>query len=190
MGNAVDEEPCHRGALEGLMTRRILLVHNRYQQAGGEDRVVEAEADLLRSYGHQVFCYTESNDRLLQIGKLQAAVQTIWSHSSYRKLLKLIREERIELCHFHNTFPLISPSAYYAARRACFPVVQTLHNYRILCASALLMRQGEICEDCLGRVVVWPGALRRCYRNSYSASAVTAAMISTHRLAGTWTRAV
>jgi glycosyltransferase involved in cell wall biosynthesis len=172
------------------MARRILLVHNLYQQAGGEDRVVEAEAALLRSYGHHVFRYTDHNDRIVHIGKIEAAVQTIWSHASYRKLLKLIREERIELCHFHNTFPLISPSAYYAARRAGVPVVQTLHNYRLLCSNALLMRQGEICEDCLGRRVVWPGAIRRCYRNSYSASAVTAAMISAHRLTGTWVRAV
>ena len=172
------------------MGRRILLVHNFYQQAGGEDRVVEAEEELLRSYGHHVFRYTDNNDRIVHIGKIDAAVQTIWSHASYRKLLKLIREERIELCHFHNTFPLISPSAYYAARRAGVPVVQTLHNYRLLCSNALLMRQGEICEDCLGRRVVWPGAVRRCYRNSYSASAVTAAMISAHRLTGTWTRAV
>jgi glycosyltransferase involved in cell wall biosynthesis len=190
MGNAVDAGPRQRGAAAGLMARRILLVHNRYQHVGGEDRVMEAEAELLRSYGHQVFYYNETNDRILQIGKIQAAVQTIWSHTSYRKLLKLIREERIELCHFHNTFPLISPSAYYAARRAGVPVVQTLHNYRIMCASALLMREGKICEDCLGRVIAWPGAVRRCYRNSYSASAVTAAMISTHRMAGTWTRAV
>jgi glycosyltransferase involved in cell wall biosynthesis len=173
-----------------MMARRILLVHNYYQQAGGEDRVVEAEAELLSSYGHQVFRYTDNNDRIVHIGKIEAAVQTIWSHASYRRLLKLIREERIELCHFHNTFPLISPSAYYAARRAGVPVVQTLHNYRLLCSNALLMRQGEICEDCLGRSVVWPGAVRRCYRNSYSASAVTAAMISAHRLTGTWTRAV
>jgi glycosyltransferase involved in cell wall biosynthesis len=172
------------------MARRILLVHNFYQQAGGEDRVVEAEAELLRSYGHRVFRYTDNNDRIVHIGKIEAAVQTIWSHASYRKLLKLIREESIELCHFHNTFPLISPSAYYAARRVGIPVVQTLHNYRLLCSNALLMRQGEICEDCLGRRVVWPGAVRRCYRNSYSASAVTAAMISAHRLTGTWTRAV
>lgn len=172
------------------MSRRILLVHNLYQQVGGEDRVVEAETELLRSHGHQVFHYQEDNDRITTLTKIQVAVQTIWNQASYRSLLKLIRGEGIELCHFHNTFPLISPSVYYAARRAGVPVVQTLHNYRVLCSNAFLMRQGQVCEDCLGRRIMWPGAIRKCYRNSYSASAVTAAMISTHHLAGTWTRAV
>lgn len=172
------------------MQKRILLVHNLYQQAGGEDRVVEAEAGLLRRHGHQVFHYTDDNARIADLGTIRTAAQTIWSHTSYRKLLKLIRDERIELCHFHNTFPLISPSGYYAARRAGVPVVQTLHNYRLLCSNAVLMRNGAICEDCLGRRVVWPGAIRRCYRHSYSASTVAAGMISTHRLSGTYRRAV
>ena len=172
------------------MIGRILLAHNRYRQAGGEDRVVEAEAALLREYGHEVTCYVDDNDRIDKIGNFRVASETLWSHSSYRKLLRLIRNERIELCHFHNTFPLISPSGYYAARRAGVPVVQTLHNYRLMCSNALLMREGAVCEECLGRRVVWPGAVRRCYRHSYAASTVAAAMISTHRLLGTYTSAV
>jgi glycosyltransferase involved in cell wall biosynthesis len=172
------------------MTRRILLIHNLYQQAGGEDRVVEAEAEMLLKQGHDVFLYTDDNDRIPQAGRLSTAVQTIWSRSSYSRILALLRENAIELCHFHNTFPLISPAAYYAARRLRIPVVQTLHNYRILCANALLMRNGRICEDCVGRRILWPGAARKCYRESYQASAVAALAISTHRLLGTWTRSV
>jgi glycosyltransferase involved in cell wall biosynthesis len=172
------------------MGRRILLVHNFYRQAGGEDRVVEAEADMLRQRGHAVFQYLDDNDRLTQLGKVRAAVETVWSRNSYRRIATTIRRNAIELCHFHNTFPLISPSAYYAARRLGVPVVQTLHNYRIMCPKAQLMRNGRICEDCVGRSVVWPGAVRKCYRNSYAASTVAAAMISTHHILGTWSRQV
>jgi glycosyltransferase involved in cell wall biosynthesis len=172
------------------MNRRFLLIHNLYRQAGGEDRVVEAEAAMLRQRGHKVFLYLDDNDRIEGLGKLGSAAQTVWSRYSYRRIRDAIRENEIELCHFHNTFPLISPSAYYAARCLGVPVVQTLHNYRILCPNALLMREGRICEDCVGRNVVWPGAVHRCYRHSYQASAVTAAAISMHHLIGTWGRVI
>lgn len=172
------------------MVNRILIVHNRYQRAGGEDRVVEAEAELLREHGHEVFLYIDDNDRINEISKWKTALQTIWSNESFRKLAGVIRENRIELCHFHNTFPLISPAAYYAAKQAGVPVVQTLHNYRLLCPGSLLMREGRTCEECVGRTVVWPGIAHRCYRDSYAASTVTAAAITAHNLSGTWSRQV
>ena len=172
------------------MVNRILIVHNRYQRAGGEDRVVEAEAELLRKHGHEVFLYIDDNDRIDEIPKWKTAIQTIWSNESFRKLSSVIRENRIELCHFHNTFPLISPAAYYAAQRASVPVVQTLHNYRLICPGSLLMREGRICETCVGRTFVWPGIAHRCYRDSYAASTVTAAAITAHNLSGTWSRQV
>lgn len=169
---------------------RILVVHNHYQQAGGEDRVVDAETELLRKHGHEVVLYTDDNDRIAGMGKAKTAIETIWSRESYTKLTAVIRDRAIELCHFHNTFPLISPAAYYAARRAGVPVVQTLHNYRLLCPGSLLMREGRVCETCIGRSVVWPGAAHHCYRNSYSASAITALMITTHKALGTWSQQV
>ncbi len=172
------------------MFRKVLIVHNRYQMAGGEDRVVEAEANLLRSHGHEVVLYIDDNDRIGELGPLKAAMDTIWSGSSARKLAAVIRESGADLCHFHNTFPLISPAAYYAAHRCGVPVVQTLHNYRILCPGSLLMREGRVCETCVGRKLVWPGAIHRCYRHSYAASAVSSAAISIHNLVQTWSRAV
>ena len=172
------------------MARRILLLHNLYQQAGGEDRVVEAEAEMLRKRGDSVFLYTDDNDRIESQSKAKTAAQALWSRHSYREVSRIIRENRIELCHFHNTFPLISPSAYYAAGRLGVPVVQTLHNYRIMCPNALLMREGRICEDCVNRTIVWPGVAHKCYRASYPASATSAAVISGHRLLGTWTHRI
>src|SRR5579883_859361 len=103
------------------MFRKVLIVHNRYQMAGGEDRVVEAEANLLRSHGHEVVLYIDDNDRIGELGPLKAAMDTIWSGSSARKLAAVIRESGADLCHFHNTFPLISPAAYYAAHRCGVP---------------------------------------------------------------------
>jgi glycosyltransferase involved in cell wall biosynthesis len=168
----------------------ILLVHNTYQQAGGEDHVFEFERRLLENSGHRVCRYVDDNKRIDHIGRLPLAAGTMWNHGTYRRVSRLLREERIGLIHLHNTFPLISPSIYYAARRTGVPVVQTLHNYRLLCPDAKLMRNGQCCEDCLGLPLAWPGMLRGCYQHSRSATAVTALMTGAHKLLGTWSRCI
>jgi hypothetical protein len=115
---------------------KILVVHNVYQQRAGEEAVVGAEARLLEANGHAVVRYERHNDELRRRGALSgigAAVETVWSSRSFREMAELIGKERPDVAHFHNTFPLISPSAYYACAQAGVPVVQTLHNYRLLC---------------------------------------------------------
>jgi len=169
---------------------KILLCHNYYQQRGGEYQVFQDEQWLLSSQGHEVVTYTRHNDELENLGRLSAAKQTIWNRRTYQELGDLIRRERPVVMHCTNTFPLISPAAYYAARRAGVAVVQSLHNYRLLCANSLFLRDGEVCEDCLGRCCSWPGVAHRCYRGNRSATAALAAMQLFHRIKGTWQKAV
>ncbi len=169
---------------------KILLAHNKYQRPGGEDQVYEAEGELLEAQGHQVLRHTVHNDQIKSMSALALAGATLWNRASYRELRKLLRRERPEVIHFHNTFPLISPSAYYAARAEGVPVVQTLHNYRLLCPNGLLMREGRVCEDCLGKSLKWPGAAHACYRESRAASGMAAMMLAAHRILRTWTEAV
>jgi glycosyltransferase involved in cell wall biosynthesis len=169
---------------------RVLAVHNKYQQAGGEDQVFAAETALLVENGHRVRCYSVHNDQLAGMGQLRSARLAIWNGSNYRALRSIIREERPEVVHFHNTFPLISPAGYYAAKAERVPVVQSLHNYRLLCPNALFFRDGHACEDCRGKLVPWPGVLHACYRGSRPASGAVAAMLTTHRLCRTWTNKV
>jgi glycosyltransferase involved in cell wall biosynthesis len=169
---------------------RVLAVHNFYQQPGGEDAVFAAECSLLRAHGHEVIEYTEDNRRIETRSKLGAALDTVWSLDTSRTLAQVLRDARPDVAHFHNTFPLISPSAYYACRAAGVPVVQTLHNYRLGCPKATLHRDGRVCEDCLGRNWAWPGVVHACYRDDRAATAVTAMAIGVHRLIRTWNRAV
>jgi glycosyltransferase involved in cell wall biosynthesis len=169
---------------------RIVLCHNFYQQPGGEDPVFADEAWLLESRGHEVVPYTLHNREIDGMRRGQLLRKTIWNRQSYRELRQLIRRTRPALVHCHNTFPLISPACYAAARAEGVPVVQTLHNFRLLCPSALFLRQGKACEDCLGRVIAWPGILHQCYRKDWKATAVVTAMLSTHWLLRTWTRQV
>ncbi len=168
---------------------KILIVHNTYQQRGGEDAVVGAETRLLEANGHAVLHYERNNDELRGRGVLAgvgAAVETVWSSRSWRELAEIAGRERPDVAHFHNTFPLISPSAYYACARAGVPVVQTLHNYRLCCPAAKFLRNGKVCESCVGRIIAWPGVAHGCYRGSRAATAVAAAMLAVHRGMRTW----
>ena len=165
----------------------MLIVHNYYQQPGGEDQVFATEGTILEQYGHTVIRYTRHNDEVKEIGPVRLGALTLWNKAVYQELRTLIRRERPEVVHFHNSFPLISPSCYYAARTEGVPVVQTLHNYRLLCPSSTkLLRSGQICELCLGKTFPWPGILYACYRNSRAQTAVAASMLAIHHLLGTW----
>ncbi|HIQ01001.1 MAG TPA: glycosyltransferase family 1 protein, partial [Anaerolineales bacterium] len=168
----------------------ILLIHNHYTQPGGEDAVFRAEADLLRSRGHEVVEFVENNRRLQGINPWKTAMGAVWSREAYRRIKRLIREARPDVAHFHNTFLRISPAAYYACKEEGVPVVQTLHNYRLICPGALLMRDGQVCEACLGKPVPWPGVVHGCWRGSRAQTAVVAGMLTVHRLMRTWTEQV
>ncbi len=164
---------------------KILQVHNYYQQPGGEDAVVAAERSLLQSHGHEVIQYEKHNDSVGDVSRLRLFQQTIFNFETHREIALLLEQEAPDLIHSHNTLPLISPSVYYAASKAGIPIIQTLHNFRLLCPSATLFREGRICEECLGRVP-YPGVLHACYRGDRGASAAIAAMIVAHRAVGTW----
>jgi glycosyltransferase involved in cell wall biosynthesis len=170
---------------------KILLLHNRYQFAGGEDAVVEAEKNLLESNGHDVMLLEASNHDITgSLQKVNAAVSAIYSFYSKQRVIQVITEFQPNIVHVHNFFPLFSPAVYYACHQARVPVVQTLHNYRLLCLNAYLFRQGKVCEDCLGKPIPIPGIVNGCYKDSKTGSAIVAAMLSTHRTLQTWNRMV
>jgi glycosyltransferase involved in cell wall biosynthesis len=169
---------------------KILSVHNSYQTPGGEDQVFAAEAELLRLHGHQVVLYHTSNEQVKGKNPLVLLGDTIWNRQVHNELLALMRREKPDVVHVHNTFPVISPAVYYAANEAAIPVVQTLHNFRMLCPAGTLFRDGHICEDCVGKRVPWSGVVHGCYRNSRLATAAGGAMLATHNYMHTWSKAV
>jgi glycosyltransferase involved in cell wall biosynthesis len=169
---------------------KILVCHNYYQQPGGEDLSFASEASLLESYGHQIVRYTLHNDEIRSMRRWDVARRTIWNSVSRATLEAIIRRERPAIMHCTNTFPLISPAAYYAARKAGVPVVQSLRNYRLLCPGACFLRDGRTCQRCLGKWFAWPAVIYGCYRQHRIGSAVVAAMLGIHRSIGTWDRTV
>lgn len=169
---------------------RILIAHNRYTQRGGEDNVFEAETNLLREYGHEVYTWEEHNDRAKEESRISAAATTVWSSASQKSLAALLARHRPEVVHFHNTFLRISPAAYYTCQAFGVPVIQTLHNYRLICPAATLFRDGTICEDCLGGWGLWPSIQHSCWHSSRAQTAVVTTMLATHRLLQTWQKQV
>jgi glycosyltransferase involved in cell wall biosynthesis len=169
---------------------KVVVAHNFYKQPGGEDQCVAAEVAMLRARGHDVTEYYLRNDSIDAMSGLQLASRMMWSRPAVRELRQILRARRPQIVHFHNTFPLISPAAYYAARAENARVVQTLHNFRLCCPNALLFRDGSVCEDCLGKAIPWRGVAHKCYRDNYVASAAVATMLTMHRAVGTWRNAV
>lgn len=167
---------------------RVLLVHNEYQYAGGEDTVVKQDAELLKKHGHSVFFYVRRNDELRGAPvwkKLLLPFTTVFSLRSYREIREVIRREQIEIVHVHNTLPLISYSCYFAAKKEKAGLIQTIHNFRLVCPNALCYRNGRICEDCLKKGL-WQGVKHGCYRDSRVQTAAVAVTLKVHRIIGTF----
>jgi glycosyltransferase involved in cell wall biosynthesis len=164
----------------------VLLVHNRYLERGGEDAVYEAEGRLLEEFGHRVLRYERDNREIAAHGRVSMAMRTVWSPLDEGEIGAVVRREHVDVVHFHNTFPMISPAAHHGARRAGAAVVQTLHNFRLLCPGGLFLRDGAPCEKCLGRAVPWPAVAHRCYRGSAAATTVLTGMLTVHRAMRTW----
>jgi glycosyltransferase involved in cell wall biosynthesis len=164
---------------------KILVAHNRYLYRGGEDTVVDAEVNLLRQRGHQVWVYSRDNTEIQYLTPFEAAKTTLWSRQTVQELQKIHQQFSPDVIHTHNTFPLISPSLYGIAQGLRIPVVQTLHNFRLVCPQAMLLLEGKHCEACVGKLP-WRAVVHRCYRQSLSQTMLASAMLVLQRLRGIW----
>ena len=171
---------------------KIMMVHNVYQQRGGEEVVFESERRLLEENGHEVTCYVRSNmelENLTLLDRIAVAPRMVWSSKTRREFAAIVDSVRPDIVHIHNTFMVISPSIYSACSERRVPIVQTLHNFRLLCPAANFFRHGRICEACVNHTLL-PSIRHGCYRNSRGATAAVAAMLTLHRALDTWRTSV
>jgi glycosyltransferase involved in cell wall biosynthesis len=171
---------------------KIVLVHNTYQQPGGEDVVFEQEKRMLERAGNRVVSYTRSNHeigKLNILGQIGLAKRTVWSSDTFVEFGDLLDREKPDVVHVHNFFMLISPSIYGACRHRGVPVVQTLHNFRLLCPSSNLFRDNHVCEEC-PEDGLWHSIQHACYRDSRAATATVVLMLAWHRLFKTWDKSI
>lgn len=163
---------------------RVLQVQSSSRTRGGADDVMAAEAELLRSAGHSV-----EQLRYEPVGEAagpREALDVVWNRAAERKVAALVERSRPDVVHVHSPYPLLSPAVFRAASRAGAATVTTLHSYRLVCVVGTCLRDGRICEDCVGKTVKLPGVLHRCYHDSRAASGAMALSLATHRLAGTF----
>ena len=167
---------------------KILILHNRYQVSGGEDVAVAAEHQLLLARGHEVTLIEADNDAILgPMAKVRTALATPYNPARRRWIAREVRRTGAQIVHVHNVFPRFSPSVLDGAADAGAGVVQTLHNYRTICANGLLPRDGVVCEACVGRMG-WPAIRHGCYRGSVAGSAAVVAMQQVARCGKIWDR--
>lgn len=169
---------------------KILIVHNYYQVPGGEDTVVANEKKMLEDNGHEVILYSRNNSELKKLSKFQKLCipfTTVFSLRTYREVKKIIKDKKIDIVHVHNTLNLISPSVYYASFVCKIPVIQTVHNFRLLCPGATFYRNGMICEDCVSRGLKC-AVKYKCYRGSRIQTLACVITLFIHRLIGTYKR--
>lgn len=170
------------------MKTNILIVHNYYRVPGGEDTVVQNEKALLEKHGHKVILYTRSNEEISGLSKkakCMLPITSIFNRKVYKDIRDIIVQNKIDIVHVHNTLTIISPSVYYAAFASRVPVVQTVHNFRLLCPGALFFCKGRVCEECCDKSLF--AALRKkCYRNSFAQTLMCVAILNIHRKMGTY----
>jgi glycosyltransferase involved in cell wall biosynthesis len=169
----------------------IVSLFNRYLNRGGEDEVFEAEANSLAAHGHRVIRVEEHIPEPAGWRERWELVRNAtWSNKWHEKMLQLLHQYRPEIVHVHNWWPQMSPAVCYAAHSARVPVIHTLHNYRLLCPNSVLFRDGNICEDCMGKGVPWPGILHGCYQGSRVRTAVVANVLARHWRRRTWSEQI
>jgi glycosyltransferase involved in cell wall biosynthesis len=171
---------------------KICLVHNSYEQRGGEDVVFEQEMANLKRHGHEVVAYHRSNTEIKShspLAQISLAKNSVWSADSREGFSELLDRHAPDLVHIHNTFFVISPSVYSACRERGIPVVQTLHNFRLICPAHTFYRSDSICEECLTGGL-WNSVRHGCYRESRIMTATLATILSWHRLIHTWENSI
>jgi glycosyltransferase involved in cell wall biosynthesis len=170
---------------------RIAIFHNRYRERGGEDTAVDGEAELLEKGGHTVVrCVADNRAELSSaLGALRTALRARRNPASVARVAELAREAPIDVAYVHNFFPVLSPAVHEALAARGVPVVQVLHNYRLLCANGTLLREGRVCEECVPRGP-WHAVRYGCYRGSRAQTLVWSEATAHHRARETWRRCV
>lgn len=167
---------------------KVAIVHNYYKIRGGEATVVSNESAILAKQGIEVINYSRDNleiDSFSLREKFKLIKETAWSKESYKLFRTFLKAKQPDICHVHNFLPLLSPSIFQACQDEGIPVVQTLHNYRLICSNGLLLRKGKICELCLGKSA-YKAVTKGCYRNSSLQTYAVARMIEKNKTNGTW----
>jgi glycosyltransferase involved in cell wall biosynthesis len=166
---------------------KILLIHNKYKQPGGEDGVFKTEGELLAGFGHQVEEMLFDNSGIDSFWtKCVNGFGFFYNRRSAKAIRKKIEIFKPDVIHVHNFVPITSPAVFWVANSFKIPVILTLHNFRLICPSATLFYKNFIYEKSLKSVFPIDAVLKGVYRNSIIETFVLAMTIAFHHAIGTW----
>jgi len=136
---------------------KALIIHNEYGKLSGEEIMICRICELLREHRHEVELFSRSSSEINNsvIGKFKAFFSGVYSVSSCRQLRRLVEQNRPDIIHVQNVYPLISPSVLAEAYRQDIPVVMRCANYRLICPNGLFMTKSRVCERCSGGKEYW-----------------------------------
>jgi len=163
---------------------KVVQIHNFYNIRGGEDAVVDSEKKMLAGYGTYLQEYYVNNIDTKSF--FTQVVTALFAHYSLASMFRLKRFLSAGVvCHVHNFFPRLTPSIFDSIIRSKAASVLTLHNYRSICPTSLLMYNGKPCERSLSESAYW-ALPYKVYRDSYIGTAVLAHLIEYHKRKKTW----
>lgn len=168
---------------------KVLQIHNEYQTRGGEESVLDAEKTVLQENEHTVKQYIARSSLIRELSfirKIALSLNSIWSQDSYKKIKDFLRKIKPDIAHIHNTVPLITPSVYAACQSENVPVIQTIHNYKLICPGSNLYRNNQICEKCIKKSFTYPALMHGCYRRDRLSTAFLVAGNTFNRWRGTY----
>lgn len=187
---------------------RVLAVNKYFYPRGGAERYFLELSRMLARRGHEVvpFSMQDPENEPTPYGEyfvspsgfdkretlpdmLRAAARVVYSVEARRKIEVLVEKARPDVAHLHNIAHQLSPSILYGLRAQGVPVVQTLHDYKLVCPNYQMFVDGAVCERCRGGRY-YNAVLHRCMHGSLSRSLNVCAEAYLHAALGTYRRFV
>lgn len=175
----------------------VLHINKVHFIAGGCEAIYFRTAEILESKGHQsVYFAMQHPDNfpcdnsahfmpLIDVLKpnvlnfIKASFRNLYSFNARKYISNLLDNHKIDIVHMHDIHRQMSPSILYEIKRRQIPIVMTLHNYKMICPSFIMMFNGKTCEACdQGKYF---NALKlRCIRGSFLRSALLSTELYFH----------
>ena len=165
---------------------KVLIVHNFYKIRAGEYSVLKNEIKLLKDNGNEVITFYKDNKNIKSFySKVIYFLRIVYSKNIFKEFDYYLKQNKPDVIHVHNFFPIMTPAIFFAAQKNNIPIVHTLHNYRLICPTSTLMHNNRIYEKSIINGS-FSTIIDKVYRNSYLGTFALARMISYHKKYNTW----
>jgi glycosyltransferase involved in cell wall biosynthesis len=151
------------------MVSKILLANKFFYLNGGSERVFFQERVFLKKKGFPVVDFSMQDHRNLESpfsdyfiepvnyhlqsdirARMRQAMSFVRSSDALDRLEELVQREKPDIAHLHNIYHQITPSIIPFLKKKGIKIILTLHDYKLICPSYLMINKGRTCDECLG----------------------------------------